>query len=74
MAGDRSFINHHWSCRTASGVMGDATKATREKGDKFLEAAIEGLIELVRELKATEILPRRRQHQKDSAEQAARPS
>ncbi len=52
----------YWSQQTTSGVMGDATKATREKGEKFLEAAVEGLIELVRELRATEILPRRDQH------------
>ena len=52
----------YWSAQTASGVMGDATKATKEKGEKFLEAAIEGLIELIRELRATEILPRRDQH------------
>ena len=52
----------YWSSQTASGVMGDATKATKEKGEKFLEAAIEGLIELIRELRATEILPRRDQH------------
>jgi creatinine amidohydrolase len=52
----------YWSMQTASGVMGDATKATREKGEKFLEAAIKGLIDLIRELKGTEIFPRRDQH------------
>ena len=52
----------YWSVQTASGVMGDATKATREKGEKFLEAAVSGLVELVRELKDQEILPRRDQH------------
>jgi creatinine amidohydrolase len=52
----------YWSMQTASGVMGDATKATPEKGEKFLEAAIEGLIELIRELRGVEILPRRDQH------------
>jgi creatinine amidohydrolase len=52
----------YWSSITASGVNGDATKATREKGEKFLEAAVEGLIELIRELKNQEILPRRNQH------------
>ncbi|MBM3277197.1 MAG: creatininase family protein [Candidatus Handelsmanbacteria bacterium] len=54
----------YWSSVTASGVMGDATKATREKGEKFLEAGIEGLIELIRELRAAPILPRRDQHGK----------
>ena len=52
----------YWSSQTASGVMGDATRATVEKGEKFLEAAIEGLIELIRELRGTEIPPRRDQH------------
>ena len=52
----------YWSVQTASGVMGDATKATKEKGERFLEAAICGLVELVRELKGQEILPRRDQH------------
>ena len=52
----------YWSAQTASGVMGDATKATREKGEKFLEAAVSGLVDLVRELKDQEILPRRDQH------------
>jgi creatinine amidohydrolase len=53
----------YWSVQTASGVMGDATKASKEKGEKFLEAAVEGLIELIRELKGTKILPRRDQHE-----------
>ena len=36
----------------------DATKATREKGGKFLSAVIDGLIELIREFRATDKLPR----------------
>lgn len=52
----------YWSTMSESGVRGDATKATREKGEQFLEGAIEGLIELVRELKATEIRPRVDKH------------
>jgi creatinine amidohydrolase len=52
----------YWSSLTASGVMGDATKATKEKGEKFLDAAVEGLVDLIRELKAIEIPPRRDQH------------
>ncbi len=52
----------YWSTQTASGIKGDAAKASREKGEKFLEAAIEGLIELIRELGETSILPRRDQH------------
>ena len=52
----------YWSAVTASGVMGDATKATREKGELFLEAGINGLIELIRELRNTPIPTRRDQH------------
>ena len=52
----------YWSSISPSGVMGDATKATREKGEKFLEAAINGVIELIRELRGTPILQRRVQH------------
>ncbi|MCY4545345.1 MAG: creatininase family protein, partial [Gemmatimonadetes bacterium] len=52
----------YWSSISPSGVMGDATKATKEKGEKFLEAAINGLIELIRELRQTPILERRVQH------------
>ena len=50
-----------WSTMTESGVRGDATVATVEKGEQFLKAAIEGLIELVRELKELE-LPEREDH------------
>ena len=52
----------YWSAVTPTGVMGDATKATVEKGEQFLEAAVTGLVDLIRELKAQEILPRRDQH------------
>ena len=52
----------YWSQQTASGVMGDATRATVEKGEKFLAAAVDGLVELIRELKQQEIPPRRDQH------------
>lgn len=60
--GSAASMNIYWSARTASGVMGDATKATKEKGEQFLAAAVDGLIELVREYRATPILPRRDQH------------
>ncbi|MEZ4614966.1 MAG: creatininase family protein [Caldilineaceae bacterium] len=50
-----------WSTMTESGVRGDATVATAAQGEQFLEAAIEGLIELVRELKSL-TLPERQDH------------
>lgn len=51
-----------WSTMTESGVRGDATVATREKGEQFLEAAIEGLIALVRELRGMALVPRQDHH------------
>jgi len=51
-----------WSTMTESGVRGDAAVATREKGERFLAAAIEGLIELVGELKGLTLPPRQDHH------------
>lgn len=48
----------YWSSMSKSGVRGDATKATIEKGERFLDAAIDGLIELIREFRSVEIQPR----------------
>ncbi|MEE2659234.1 MAG: creatininase family protein [Candidatus Latescibacterota bacterium] len=52
----------YWSSQTASGVMGDGTKASVEKGEVFLAAAVSGLVGLIRELRDQPILPRRDQH------------
>ena len=41
----------HWTRFSKSGVCGDATIATAEKGEKFFEAAVEGFLRLVKELK-----------------------
>ncbi len=60
--GSLATLMPYWSTMSVSGVRGDATKATREKGEQFLAAAIEGLIELVRELKSAEIRPRQDHH------------
>ena len=44
-----------WYARTArispSGVLGDPTQATREKGEQMWEVMIQNLVELVEELK-----------------------
>jgi creatinine amidohydrolase len=60
--GSGAHLVTYWSSKTPSGVMGDATRATREKGGKLLEAAVDGLVSLVRELRVAPILPRRDQH------------
>lgn len=42
----------HWSALSESGVMGDPTKATAEKGEKLLAAAAKGIVELIDELRS----------------------
>jgi creatinine amidohydrolase len=51
-----------WSQLSDSGVMGDATKATAEKGRALLDAAATGIVELVDEMLAREPRPRRDHH------------
>lgn len=60
--GSAARLMPYWSSLTASGVRGDATKAKAEKGKQFLDAAVEGLVELIREFRSTDIMPRRDQH------------
>ncbi len=45
----------YWSTHTRSGIMGDATLASIEKGEKLLDAAVRGLAEIVREFRAMEM-------------------
>ncbi len=45
-------FNDYWGRWTRTGVHGDPTKATAEKGRVLFEAAVTGLIELVDELRA----------------------
>lgn len=42
----------HWTRFSKTGVLGDPTLATKEKGKKIFEAVVTGLIELVREFRA----------------------
>lgn len=48
----------YWSTFSKTGVRGDATKATAEKGDQILAAGAEGLAQLVKEIRGLEIGPR----------------
>lgn len=41
-----------WSTMYRVGIKGDATKGTREKGEKLLEAAVSGLVDLARRFRA----------------------
>jgi creatinine amidohydrolase len=59
VAGDGPLaMMEHWSQLSESGVMGDPTKATAAKGRVLLEAAVDGIVELVDELLARESPPR----------------
>jgi creatinine amidohydrolase len=55
-------FNDYWGRWTQTGVHGDPTKATAEKGRILFEAAVNGLIDLVRELRAWPIAERRDMH------------
>jgi creatinine amidohydrolase len=55
-------FNDFWGRWTRTGVHGDPTKATAEKGRVLFEAAVSGLIELVGELRAWPITQRQDMH------------
>jgi creatinine amidohydrolase len=52
------WMTEYWSMDTRDGVKGDPTKATREKGERVLEAGGRELVEIVRELRARPIKQR----------------
>jgi creatinine amidohydrolase len=45
----------YWSTMSETGTMGEPSKATREKGALIFEAAVEGLLDIVKEFKARRI-------------------
>ena len=47
-----------WSRISKTGVVGDATLATKEKGERIFSILVEKMVELVREFKTREIKPR----------------
>jgi creatinine amidohydrolase len=51
-----------WSALSESGVMGDPTKATAEKGRALLEAAANGIVELIDEMRARRPAVRKDRH------------
>ncbi len=55
-------FNDYWGRWTDTGVHGDATKATPEKGKLIFEAAVDGLVNLVDELREWPIEKRRDMH------------
>src|SRR5215469_14894609 len=63
VAGDGPLVMmEHWSALSESGVMGDPTKATAEKGARLLAAAAAGIVELIDELRARPPARRREHH------------
>jgi creatinine amidohydrolase len=57
-------FNDFWGRWTQTGVHGDATKATAEKGRILFEAAVNGLVELVDELRAWPVAQRQDMHRR----------
>jgi creatinine amidohydrolase len=55
-------FNDYWGRWTQTGVHGDPTKATAEKGGVLFEAAVGGLIEVVDELRAWPVAERKDMH------------
>ena len=52
-----------WFSRySRTGTVGDPTKATREKGEKFVTAVVDRMIALIREFRGREIQPRTDHH------------
>lgn len=52
------FFQEWFSRYTRTGTVGDPTKATAEKGRRFVEAVVERLVKLIREFRARPIRPR----------------
>ncbi|MGZ3499000.1 MAG: creatininase family protein [Vulcanimicrobiaceae bacterium] len=51
-----------WSSLTETGVMGDPTKATAEKGRQLIDAAANGIVELIDEMRRREPAKRKDHH------------
>jgi creatinine amidohydrolase len=63
IAGDGPLaMMEHWSQLSESGVMGDPTKATAEKGRMLLDVAANGIVELADEMLRRQSPPRKDHH------------
>jgi len=63
VAGDGPLVMMEpWSAISQTGVMGDPTKASAEKGDRLLAAAARGIVELVDEMRARPLAQRKDHH------------
>src|SRR6476646_4706748 len=52
------FFQEFFSRYSRTGTLGDPTKASMEKGERFVDSVVERLVALIRELRQREILPR----------------
>jgi creatinine amidohydrolase len=52
------FFQEWFSRYSKTGTVGDPTKATKEKGEKFVSAVVERMVALLKEFRAREISPR----------------
>lgn len=52
------FFQEFFSRYSKTGTSGDPTKASQEKGRRFVEGVVENMVRLIRELRAKEIAPR----------------
>jgi creatinine amidohydrolase len=52
------FFQEFFSRYSRTGTSGDPTKATLEKGKRFVDAVVENMVRLIRELRARQIEPR----------------
>lgn len=52
------WMTEYWSMDTQHGVKGDPTKATREKGERVIDAGARELVQIVRELRARPVKAR----------------
>jgi creatinine amidohydrolase len=66
--GSRVFFQEWWSRNSMTGVQGDATKATAEKGRVVFDAAVRKLAAFLEEFQAREIRPRRDAHTAQQAD------
>ena len=48
----------YWSATSKTGIRGDPTLATKEKGERWLEAAVNGLCGIIKDFKGLKILER----------------
>jgi len=56
------YFSERWSRMSKTGILGDPTVATAEKGGKLLNAAVENLVRFVKEFKERQILPQADHH------------